>query len=155
MWSFSRLFLLWFSLLSFSGFSWKSSIFVLRHCTFSITGSCSLRVHVNCNKTINNNLIHFASTKMTRFYNRQSSSNGRQKLDPRAHRCTVEQSLYQDTWQVMHYLKSLKKTNNKRVSSHPKLWFRVKHTLPKEMSIVKKERSGIYPMGTSGYFPGK
>lgn len=45
--------------------------------------------------------------------------------------------------------------NNERNSSHPKLRLRIKHTLPKEMSIVKKERSGIYLMGTTRYFPGK
>ena len=43
----------------------------------------------------------------------------------------------------------------KKASSHPKLWLIIKHTLPKEMPILEKERSDIHTMGTSGYFTSK
>ena len=61
-WSFSNLFLCWFSLLSFSGFSLKPEMFILRYCTLTIYWAIAILhslIHVNRNKPINDNLVCF------------------------------------------------------------------------------------------------
>lgn len=58
---------------------------------------------------------------MTGSQNMQGPNNGRHELGPWLHKRTMEQSLYRDTWEFMHYPTPWK--TYKRASPHPKPWF--------------------------------